>query len=378
LTTLTARQLNRATLDRQLLLRRESLDVVEAVQRVVAVQAQEPASPYLALWNRLAGFEADELDAAFAAQRIVKATLMRITLHAVAVTDYSAFHQAMQKSLRAARFNDRRFTRTGLSSADADAFMSEVLEFARRPRTNAEAESWLDERLGVTEKPGVWWALRQVGPFWHQPTVGPWSFGPRPSYVAARADSWGADPAASTQTLVRRYLEGFGPATIQDIAQFSTIYRPPVREAVAALGGELVQLAGPTGEELFDIPGGPLPAEDSPAPPRLMAMWDSTLLAYADRSRVVPPDYRRLVMRSNGDILPALLVDGYVAGLWRSVEHGIEATAFRRLPDEAWDDLEGEARTLIAFLADRDPQVYRRYARWWADLPSAEIRVLGR
>ena len=376
---LTARQLNRATLGRQLLLGREHLGVIDAMHRLVALQTQEPASPYLALWTRLAGFDPAELDRAFADHTIVKGTLMRVTLHAVDATDYPAFHQAVQMLLRAARLDDRRFIRTGLSSADADALMPDVLQFAARPRTNADAEAWLDERLGVTEKPGVWWALRQYGPVWHHPLGGPWSFGPRPAYVAARVKNAATDPTASIQWLVRRYLEGFGPATIQDIAQFSTIYRPPVKAAVAQLDDELLRLEGPNGEKLLDIPGGALPPEDSLAPPRLMAMWDSTLLAYKDRSRIIPPGYRTLVMRNNGDVLPTLLVDGYVAGVWRPLRGGIEATAFERLPEDAWDGLEAEARSLMAFLAQRDPSVYSRYGHWWAKgLPSYEVRVLGR
>jgi hypothetical protein len=376
---LTARQLNRATLGRQLLLGREQLGVTDAMHRVVALQAQEPASPYLALWTRLAGFDPAELDRAFAEQTIVKGTLMRVTLHAVDATDYPAFHQAMQMLLRAARLNDRRFIRTGLSSADADALMPEVLEFAARPRTSAEAEAWLDERLGMTEKPGVWWALRQYGPVWHHPLGGPWSFGARRTYVAARINGAATDPAASVQWLVRRYLEGFGPATIQDIAQFSTIYRPPVKAAVAELDDELLRLEGPNGEKLLDIPGGALPPGDSLAPPRLMAMWDSTLLAYKDRSRIIPPGYRTLVMRNNGDVLPTLLVDGYVAGVWRPLGDGIEATAFERLSEDTWGGLEAEARSLMAFIAQRDPSVYSRYAHWWEKgFPSYEVRVLGR
>jgi hypothetical protein len=105
-------------------------------------------------------------------------------------------------------------------------------------------------------------------------------------------------------------------------------------------------------------------------------MWDSTLLAYADRSRVIPPDYRRLVTRNNGDVLPTLLVDGHVAGVWRPVEDGIEATAFHQLPRKAWTGLAEEAEALTSFLAGRDPMVYRRYTHWWSKLPSAETRVL--
>jgi hypothetical protein len=105
-------------------------------------------------------------------------------------------------------------------------------------------------------------------------------------------------------------------------------------------------------------------------------MWDSVLLAYADRGRVIPPDHRPHVVRRNGDVLPTLLVDGHVAGVWRPVEGGIEATAFHRLPDGAWPALASEASALLAFLAARDPAVYRRFARWWTDLPTAETQLL--
>src|SRR3954447_26854938 len=118
---LTEAQLNRATLARQMLLGRERLSVPEAVGRVVALQAQEPPSPYVALWNRVAGFDAAELDAAFSQRRVVKATLMRITLHAVEVGDYPTFHAAMRTTLRAARLNDRRFRVAGMSIERADA-----------------------------------------------------------------------------------------------------------------------------------------------------------------------------------------------------------------------------------------------------------------
>jgi Winged helix DNA-binding domain len=92
---------------------------------------------------------------------------------------------------------------------------------------------------------------------------------------------------------------------------------------------------------------------------------------------VVPPDYRPLVIKRNGDILPTLLVDGYVAGVWRPVDGGIEATAFHRLDDEAWEGLTAEAGALVALLADRDPTVYSRYAHWWTKgFPSAEVRLL--
>ncbi|MEW5992534.1 MAG: winged helix DNA-binding domain-containing protein [Chloroflexota bacterium] len=378
-TSLSARRLNRATLARQLLLERAPLTVVETVHRIGAVQAQEPASPYLALWNRVAGFEAAALDRAFTAGSIVKGTLMRITLHAVDATDYSVFHEAMQPTLRAARLGDRRFQRTGLSGADADALIPDVLGFTATPRTNAEAEAWLDARLGVTPKPGIWWALRQYGPFLHAPTGGPWSFGPRPSYAGApdQLRAGAPTPVEAMPGLIRRYLEAFGPASAGDIAQFGMLNAPLVRAALAPLAGELVTFLGPDGTQLLDVPAGLLPEEDASAPPRLLGMWDSVLLGHRDRSRIIPPAYRRRIVQSNGDTLPTLLVDGSVAGVWRPVDGGIEASAFHALPDDAWAGLETEARALLAFLAPREPLVYRRYARWWDGLAAHEVRVIG-
>jgi Winged helix DNA-binding domain len=374
--TLSARQLNRATLDRQLLLRRASLGLLEAVRRITALQAQEPASPYIALWNRLARFDPRKLDQAFARGDLVKGSLMRITLHAVTADDYPVFHTAMQPSLRAARYNDRRFTNEGVELSEVQALIPDLRTFMKKGRTNREVERWVEQRLGAA-KPRVWWALRHVGPFVHGATGGPWSFGPRPSYVASPGRAPAEDPDGSVQVLVRRYLEGFGPASVADIAQFGTHYRPPVQQALRAMEDDLVRYEGPGGVTLYDVPNGRLPREDVAAPPRLMAMWDSVLLAYADRSRIIPPDYRRLVMRNNGDVLPTVLVDGYVAGVWRMIESGIEVTAFHPLPGAAWTGLEREAARLHALLADRDPAVYRRYVHWWKGLPAAETRVVA-
>jgi DNA glycosylase AlkZ-like len=375
---LTLRDLNRATLARQLLLRREPLAVLDGVRRVVAIQAQEPPSPYIALWNRLDPFDPADVDAAFARGALVKAGLMRITLHAVDAQEYPVFHAAMRSTLRDSRLYDRRFRSTGLSITEVDALVPHVVAFASTPRTNAEVEAMLAECLddGVPVR-GVWWALRTFAPLIHAPTGGPWSFGPRPSYIAAPMAPAAAAEAEPLPTLIRRYLEGFGPASTDDFAQFALHRRRTVRDALQTMAGTLTTLAGPGGRELFDVLGAPLPAGDTPAPPRLMAMWDSILLAYADRSRIIPDEYRPLVIRRNGDVLPTVLVDGFVAGVWRPVEEGIEARAFHPLPDDAWDGLAQEARSLLALLAGRGPAPYGgRFARWWPTLPPTETRIL--
>jgi winged helix DNA-binding protein len=368
--TIPARQLNRATLQRQLLLRRQKLGVVEAVRRVVALQAQSAPSPYLALWNRVDGFDPDELTAAFADHGIVKASLMRITLHAVTAEDYPVFHAAMTPVLRAARLHDKRFTSSGLTGEQVDAALADVLAFARTPRNNADMEAMLTDRLG-TAGTWAWWALRTYAPVRHAPTGQPWSFGQRPAYRAEPSPVPRRDRVEALGLLIRRYLDGFGPATVPDMNQFTMTPRAAIREALATMD-DLVR----TGD-LYDLPGRTLPPADTPAPARLMAMWDSALLAYADRGRIIPDAYRRLVIRGNGDILPTLLVDGYVAGVWRPAADGIEATAFHPLAPRDWRELTREAARLRAFLREREPTVYQRYGRWWNDLPAAEVRVLG-
>lgn len=376
---ITARELNRATLDRQLLLRREPLDAAEGVRRVLALQAQQPASPYVALWNRLTGFDPAELDAAFTEGVVVKATLMRITLHAVHAEDYRVLREAMQQTLHASRLGFR-FAAAGLTPDDAFRLVPELLEFAERARTVKELDAWLEARVGAGKKAGALWGLRGYAPLLHAPAGGPWSFGARTSYVAAAslpAATGREHVPEAMRHLVLRYLKAFGPASVADVAQFAMVRRGPVREALRALDGVVEQLEGPDGTVVFDTVGAGRPAAEVPSPPRLMAMWDSVLLAYADRSRVIPEEYRREVIRINGDVLPTVLVDGYVAGVWRPVDGGVEVTAFRDLSPAAWEGLAEEARSLSILLADRDPLAYSRYRHWWTKLSGSQVRVLA-
>ncbi len=381
---LTRRACNRATLARQLLLARAPLDVEDAVRRVVAIQAQEPASIHLALRARVADVTPAAVDAALAARSVVRATLMRITLHAVHADDHATLHAAMQPTLRAARLNDRRFRDTGTSIEEADAALAALLDWATEPRTNAEAEAWLAAR-GLDD-PMVWWALRQYGPLLRSVSdEATWAFSSSvATYEAAPTpppppgDHQHADEAL--RQLVRRYLAGFGPATLHDIGQFGLLPLRRLRPVVAAMADELVELVGPDGVQLLDVPGGELPAEDVVAPPRLLPMWDSVLFAYADRTRIIDDDVRAQVIRRNGDTLPSVLVDGRVVGVWRPAPDGagIEVTTLRTLDDAAWAGLAAEAADVLAFVGDRDPALYARHRRWWDRLDGVvTTRVLA-
>lgn len=369
-----ARQLNRATLDRQLLLTRRRLTVADAVRRILAIQAQSPPSPYIALWNRIARFDPAELDDAFAERVVVKSTLMRMTLHAVHHDDWPALQGAMAARLRL-RSVDKRFAETGLTVEDLDALLVPLAAFTADPRTNTDIDKHLRTLTGDTGELGAWWALRAYAPVHHAPTGGPWSFGARPSYRHTHVPATDGDDGA--RRYLFRFLEAFGPAGIADAQQFSRLTVTPLRRALAGLGDAVEAHEGPDGAELWDVAGTTVPGARTKAPARLMAMWDSVHFAYADRSRTLPEPYRRHVIRQNGDCLPTLLVDGLVAGVWRVVDRRIEASAFHELPDDDWRQLDAEASGLLTLLAGRDLAAYRRYDFWWPDLPVAERRLLG-
>jgi len=368
---LTAAELSRATLARQLLLERVALDPVSAIERLVALQAQEAASPHLALWSRLEGYQASALNDAFRDRLAVKGTLMRVTLHAVSAADYLHFWPAVAASLR--RWRAPIVSQFGLTS-QLEALAAQAAAFASEPRTGPELKEHLPvlaQGVGPAGQSDSWWAVRPLLPMLMAPGEMPWSFGRRPRFVTAAA--WLRAELASEsdglEHLVRRYLAGFGPAGIADIHQFTRISAADVRAALGRMAAELVTFQDEAGRILYDVPDGLRPPGDTPAPVRFLPMWDSLLLAYHDRSRVIPEVHRRTVIRSNGDFLPTFLVDGRVAGLWRAdVVDGrsrVSPLPFEPLAGHVGEEVAAEARRLERFIEPLEPAVYGRYATTW-------------
>ncbi len=366
---LTARELNRATLARQLLLERATLDPVDAIERLGGLQAQEAASPYLALWTRLDGFAATDLDRAFAARRVVKATLMRTTLHAVSAPDLAAYWPALEGTLRSLRDRTQAWPETAMP---LDAIAARILEAAGQPRSGVELRALAAEMAPFDGLRDAWRGVRLSAPFVIVPERVPWSFGRRPLFQSAR--SWLESPFSSPEDgldhLVRRHLAAFGPASLTDIARWSRIERGRLKPAFERLAPELRRFRDEAGRLLYDVAGGALPPGDTPAPPRLLPMWDSVLLAHEDGSRLTPEPYRRRMVMPNGDYLPAFLVDGRVGGLWRAeVVEGrtsIKLDPFEPLAPDDERMLQEEGDRLARFVEPLEPAVYRRYTRMWA------------
>ncbi|MGH6653990.1 MAG: DNA glycosylase AlkZ-like family protein, partial [Actinocrinis sp.] len=96
---LTVRELNRATLERQLLARRVRMSAAEAIEHLVGLQAQLNDPPYVGLWTRLEEFEHDELARLLTERRAVRGGMMRATLHVVGAEDFRALRPVLQPAL---------------------------------------------------------------------------------------------------------------------------------------------------------------------------------------------------------------------------------------------------------------------------------------
>ncbi|HEU4979229.1 MAG TPA: winged helix DNA-binding domain-containing protein [Solirubrobacteraceae bacterium] len=343
---LTARELGRATLARQLLLAREDVPVVEALERVGGLQAQEPRPPFVGLWSRLAGFAAGDQLGPLRAGELVRGMLMRATLHLVSAADFAALRPALAPVMTAAMNGALRGRMDGLD-------LDEVLPAARellseRPRTFEELRALLSERFPAANDRALGYAVRTQLPLAMVPGEERWGF-PR---AAAFALAAAAPPeAAPAEPLVRRHLGAFGPASAADVQEWSGL-----RGLKVVLGGmrdELEVFDDERGRELFDLHGAPRPPGDTPAPPRLLPEFDSLVLAHADRSRVIADEHRPLVVTKNLRVRATFLLDGAVAGTWSIERKGRTATLrlapFGRLRKADERALTAEAEALLAF-----------------------------
>ena len=352
------RTLNRATLARQMLLERASLPVLDAVTRLVGLQAQEPLNPYHALWSRLDRFRPEDLSEALLDRRAVRITVMRGTIHLVTAADCLVLRPLAQPVLDAelARHRDYGPPLRGVDLEPVLDFGREVL--AGQPLSNTELRAAMAAKFPQLDAAALAYACRCKLGLVQAPPRGVW--GRRSQVKVVTVEAWlgrslAADPPIDE--LVMRYFAAFGPAAVADVATWSRL--TGLREVVDRLRPRLRAFRDERGRELFDVEGAVRPHADTPAPPRILPEYDNVLLSHDDRSRFFPDDdrVRARLFGADRKVSGAVLHDGIVCGTWRmdgdpdGANTALVIDHVAPLNQRARSAVAAEGRRLLRFLA---------------------------
>lgn len=352
---LSTRALNRALLARQMLLTRVNLPVLDAIERLVGIQAQDPNAPYFGLWTRLEEFRPDDLSNLIQNKKVMRLALMRSTIHLVSSKDGMSLRPLIQSVQDTVLKNSFGKHLNGLDTqavAEAGRALVET-----KPLTFSELGKLLGKQWPNVESAALAAVVRTLVPLVQMPPRGIW--GKSGQAIHTSAEAWiGRLPFSklTTEDIILRYLSAFGPATIQDIQVWSGLTR--LKEKVEQLLPQLIIFHNDQGNELLDIPSAPRPDPNVPSPPRFLGGFDNILLSYADRKRIIDESYRNIVFTKNGIIRPTILIDGFVSGLWKvQKEKGtvkLIIELFKKLPDEEHNALTEEGTRLLDFLAGQE------------------------
>ena len=355
-TVLGPRDLNRILLDRQMLLERQSLDPVSALERLFAMQAQLPRAPFLGLWARIKDFRRQDLLDAIHARRVVRSTLMRGTLHLASAEDVLAFRTTIMPARDVTLPWGVKPTPEVL-----DAVLAVGREhFAPEPK-DFESVRQVLEAQGFEPVRPLAYATRMFLPLVQAASNAQFGHEPGGDFTLAR--TWlGRDEhkEPQPQALARRYLASHGPSLPADFSAWSGL--KAAAATLDALGDELVTFKDERGRKLYDLRDAARPPGETPAPVRLLADFDGAVLCRADRTGIIRPERAPLMASKNGLIPPMVLVDGVVAGTWRieakKKSVAVNVRLFDKVAAKDRKAIEAEALSAAAFLApDAKPDV---------------------
>lgn len=302
--TLSRRELTAALADRQFLLQRRRVSPGAAIASLTPLQAQDPPAPYVSLTARVEGFDPVKLETAINRGQVVKSTVMRATLHLCAASDYAAYAQVA----RQARL---RTWRARYSDLDEEQVLAELGEWFSQPRSNDEIRERVRRFDGVSEEP---WApigfARVLLPLVQLPPAGHRKDPRRPLFAVHPAPL--PPPLGAAETVLRRYLAAFGPASLADAATWAGVAQRDLARAWQSVA--TVRYRDEAGRELGDLPRRPIPPAGTVPPVRFLARWDQALLAFADRDRILPPELQPLNLGLAG--AQTVTVDGRIAASW--------------------------------------------------------------
>ena len=349
------RALNRATLERQFLLRRSAPPILETVEHLVGMQAQVPLNPYTGLWSRLEGFHAQDLAEQLLDRKVVRIVVMRGTIHLVTDDDALLLRPLVQPILDQELARHPQFgpALQGVDLAPVLAFVRTL--FAERPRTGPELRAAMADRFPGSDPAALAYACRNHLALVQVPPRGVW--GRSSQVTVTTAEDWLGRPLTtepSIDEVVLRYLAAFGPASVADVTTWCRL--TGMREVVDRLRPRLRAFRDERGRELVDLPDAPRPDRGTPAPPRFLPEYDNVLLSHADRSRFVADPERARLWSRGRPAHGSVLMDGSVLGPWR-LQHDRDAGTASLVIDHLGTIAKGraaaaaEGRRLLRFLA---------------------------
>jgi len=358
---LTLRELNRATLARQLLLERASIGPTEALERVAGVQAQSPAPAFIGLWTRLRDFAREDLIGAIERREVVRATMMRATLHLFTATDYRRLRPAIQPALS----RDAERVRARVEGLDVEGLLRAARRYLKKePRSFVDLRNHLTEREPGRDPSALGYTVRMHLPLIQVPSADTWGYSSTAPY--ATAESWLGKPlgrSTKPHELIRRYLAAFGPSTVADLQAWSGL--TGMKATFEKLRSELRTFRDERGRELFDVQDGALPDADTPAAARFVPDYDNLILSHADRTRLIADEHKPSVFLKAARVRATVLLDGFVAGTWKIERARGGATLlvepFRRLSKADRAELKHEGEELLRFV---EPDAKRQTVRF--------------
>lgn len=347
---LSARALNRATLARQMLVERHEVRAPSAIEKLAGMQAQLARPPFIGLWSRLAGFSREELVRALQRRQVVRAPLMRCTLHLLTARDLRALHGAIQPALDRAM---ESVLRTRLRGLDIDAVMQRASDFFEAPHTFDDLRRELARWRPKGDIRAMAYAVRCKLPLVQVTDDSAWGFPASADFV--RADRWLGESIPEdddAEALVLRYLAAFGPASVRDAVVWSGV--TSLAGSFEALRKRLVTFEDERGRELFDLPKAPRPSEEVEAPVRFLPEFDNLVLGHDDRTRFISKEHRANVFLPGLRVAPTFLVDGRVAGTWKIERKKTVAvlllSPFGGMDRERREALQSEGEGLVRFV----------------------------
>jgi hypothetical protein len=329
--------------------------VVETIEHLVGLQAQAPFPPYYGLLSRLDGFRPDDLASLITGRAVVRIALMRGTIHLVSARDCLPVRRLVQPVIERGMRNAYGKQLAGVDAGALAAAGRALVE--AEPMTFSQLGQGLAERWPDHPPRALAQAVRAFVPLVQVPPRAIWGQSGPSRHTSAerwldRSDALARRApvqALGLADLVRRYLGAFGPATLRDVAAWSRL--TGLRATMEQLRPSLVTFRDEHGAELFDLPAAPRPGGDAPAPARLVAEFDNLVLSHADRSRVISAENAKRLYTVNGVIPGSVLIDGFVAGMWRLTRSKdlttVTIEVFGPMRERA--ALEREAERVLAF-----------------------------